>query len=87
MFTELILKNFKCYRDTGPVRLKPLTLLIGPNNAGKSTLLQAILMMKQTYEDRDVGEPLITSGPFVDLGAFQDILRGGRQASRRTLYI
>jgi len=87
VFTELVLRNFKCYRDTGPVRLKPLTLLIGPNNVGKSTLLQAILMMKQTYEDRDVGEPLITSGPYVDLGAFQDILRGGRQASRRILYI
>ena len=87
MFTEIRLQNFKCYRDTGRVRLRPLTLLIGPNNAGKSTLLQAILMLKQTYEDRDVGEPLITSGPYVDLGSFHDILRGGRRASRATLSV
>lgn len=87
MFTELRLQNFKCYTDTGPVRLRPLTLLVGPNNAGKSTLLQAILMMKQTYADRDINEPLITSGPYVDLGSFHDILRGGRHASRRTLSV
>lgn len=87
MITELRLKNFKCYADTGPVRLRPLTLIIGQNNVGKSTLLQAILMMKQTYEDKEASEPLITSGPLIDLGSFQDILFRGRNGVRRTLSV
>jgi AAA15 family ATPase/GTPase len=40
VFTEMRLQYFKCYSDTGPVRLRPLTLLVGANNVGKSTLLR-----------------------------------------------
>lgn len=87
MLNEIRLRNFKCYRDTGRVRLRPLTLLIGPNNAGKSTLLQSLLLLKQTYEDREPTNALVTSGPLVDLGSFHDILRGGATGKSRSFSI
>jgi predicted ATPase len=87
LFTEIRLRNFKCYADSGPIPLRPLTVLVGPNNAGKSTILQAILMLKQTYEDRDPSEALVTSGPYVDLGGYFDILRGGEEARSRRISI
>ena len=75
MFTNLRLRNFKCYEDSGPVPLRPLTILVGPNNAGKSTLLQALLMIKQTMEDPSSSETLVTFGTQIDLGATSDIVR------------
>jgi AAA15 family ATPase/GTPase len=40
-FTGLRLKNFKCFADSGDIPLRPLTLLFGRNNSGKSSVLQA----------------------------------------------
>ena len=41
VLTELTVKNFRGLRDV-TVPLKPLTVLIGPNDSGKSTLLEAV---------------------------------------------
>jgi len=43
-------QNFKAFKDTTPIELKPITLLSGINSAGKSALLQALLLLKQTLE-------------------------------------
>lgn len=86
MLAAIELENFKSYRKA-KLALRPITVLVGPNNAGKSTILQAILLLKQTFEDKDPTEPLITSGPFLDLGSYHDILRQGREASDQRLSI
>ena len=44
MLTRVQIKNFRCLRDVD-VPLKPLTVLIGPNNTGKSAFLSAIQML------------------------------------------
>lgn len=87
VFTSLRLRNLKCYKDTGKIRLSPLTIIVGPNNAGKSTLLQSILLLKQTLEDKALREPLITAGRFGDFGSYFDILRGGREAEELAIRI
>ena len=53
MLTHLHLKNFKGWRDTGPVPLKPLTILFGTNSGGKSSIEQFFLMLKQTVDSTD----------------------------------
>jgi predicted ATPase len=53
MLTHLQLKNFKGWRDTGPVSLKPLTILFGTNSGGKSSIEQFFLMLKQTVDSTD----------------------------------
>ena len=40
MITAIEIENFKGIRDRQRIELKPITLLFGPNSAGKSTLLQ-----------------------------------------------
>jgi len=37
------LRNFKAIRDSGVVKLTPLTVLIGNNGSGKSSLVEALL--------------------------------------------
>jgi AAA15 family ATPase/GTPase len=45
VFTRLHLKNFKGWEDTGPIRLAPITVLFGSNSSGKTSLLQALLLL------------------------------------------
>lgn len=50
MLTRFRVRNFKAFADTGSIELKPLTLLSGINSAGKSSLIQSLLLLKQTLE-------------------------------------
>lgn len=46
--TAIEIERFKSYRERTRVELTPLTVLLGRNNSGKSTLIQALLLLKQT---------------------------------------
>ncbi len=46
MIDQLILKNFKVLRDVS-VPLRPLTLVVGPNASGKSSILQSLMLLSQ----------------------------------------
>ncbi len=78
MLTRLHVKNFKAWRDSGPLRLAPLTVLFGTNSAGKSSIPQLLLMLKQTAESPDRKRPLQLGDDkkLVDLGTFEDCLHG-----------
>ena len=59
MITELRAQNFKSWQDTGPLQFAPLTGLFGANSSGKTSILQVLLMLKQTVErPPDWNEPL-----------------------------
>jgi predicted ATPase len=77
MITDLRAQNFKSWKDTGDLRLAPLTGLFGTNSSGKSSILQVLLMMKQTAESSD--QVLRLGGgpqPDVDLGTFASLIHG-----------
>jgi energy-coupling factor transporter ATP-binding protein EcfA2 len=87
MFKSMRLKNFKAYKDSGEVSLAPLTVIVGANNSGKSTLFHALLALKQTALGADQealgskGTPvLVTKGPLVDLNGFRDIIHTNADA-------
>lgn len=44
MIKELILKNFRCF-DDHTIPLNPLTVIVGRNNAGKSTIVEALRLV------------------------------------------
>lgn len=50
MLTGFRVQNFKAFHDTPLIGIKPLTLLSGINSSGKSTIIQALLLLKQTLE-------------------------------------
>ena len=55
MLTGMRLKNFKSWEDTGDIALRPISGFFGPNSSGKTSLVQALLMLKQTAESSDRG--------------------------------
>jgi predicted ATPase len=50
MLNSIQVENFKVFADTSEIQLQPLTLLSGINSAGKSSVIQALLLLKQTLE-------------------------------------
>lgn len=44
MLTELRIKNFKAWKDTGSVRMAPLTVIFGANSAGKAAWVTCCLL-------------------------------------------
>lgn len=80
MFTALLLDKFKAFGERQVVPLRPLTLIFGPNACGKSTILQALLVLKQTLESgTGAGPSLALRGDRVDLGGYADFVYGGRK--------
>ncbi len=78
MLTSLRIKNFKAWKDTGSVRLAPLTVIFGANSAGKSSLGHLLLVLKQTALSVDRRRALHLGDPntLIDLGTFADCLHG-----------
>jgi len=76
MIRELQLKGFKSWADTGCLQLAPLTGFFGTNSSGKTSLLQLLLMLKQTVESTDPKRVLHTGDDLsiVDLGTFSDLI-------------
>ena len=76
MLTRLRLENFKSWRDTGEIPLKPITGFFGTNSSGKSSLFQALLLMKQTDEspDRGIVFHFGDGRTLVDLGDFESVI-------------
>lgn len=50
MIKTMRLENFKAFEDTGVLDFRPLTVLAGPNSGGKTSILQSLLLLKQTLE-------------------------------------
>jgi len=78
VLTKLRIKNFKAWKDTGEVRLAPLTVLFGANSAGKSSLGHLLLALKQTAASADRKRALHTGdeSSLIDLGTFVECLHG-----------
>lgn len=78
MLTHLKLNNFKIWRSTGQMNLAPLTLLFGVNSSGKSSLIQSLLLLRQTMKSPDANLDLnfgsAEAGDSVTLGQFRDVL-------------
>jgi len=74
---NLRIERFKCYRDQS-FRFGALTVLTGTNGTGKSTVLQAILLVQLSIKSRGMGAEL--NGPYgLKLGEVLDVLN--RQAT------
>ncbi len=75
MLTELRLRNIKCFRQLD-LRLARFTLLAGLNGMGKSTVLQSLLLLRQSWRAGDLQqERLLLNGDLVELGNGQDVLQ------------
>ncbi|MCK9611939.1 MAG: AAA family ATPase [Bacteroidales bacterium] len=74
MIKEISFKNYKAF-EFGKIELKPITLLLGANSVGKSSIVQLLLMLQQTYETKKYKSVLKLNGEFISLGETLNILK------------
>ena len=73
MLTQLDLRHFKCF-ELLHLPLRPLTLLSGTNASGKSSVLQALVLLHQTMREHEWSLRLMLNGESVQLGTVSDIV-------------
>lgn len=79
MLTRLDLSNFKCFANL-ELDFAPVTLLCGLNGMGKSSAIQALLVLRQSYEQRVLREGgLALGGRLADIGTGKDALFDGAE--------
>src|SRR5690606_2427138 len=76
MLTSLQIQNFKAWKDTGHIRLAPLTVIFGANSAGKSSLGHLLLALKQTVQSADRKRTLHSgdANSLIELGTFPECI-------------
>ena len=84
MIERLSVRNFKAWRDLD-IELPKVTGLFGTNSSGKSSILQFLLMLKQTKNATDRGLVLDFGSPdeLVNLGSYLDIVH--KQDASKTI--
>ena len=74
MLTKIHLTNFKCFEHLD-LTCAPLTLLTGLNGMGKSSVIQALLVLRQSFETRELHDGnLLLAGARADLGTGMEVL-------------
>jgi predicted ATPase len=78
LLKRLIIKNFKAFKDL-EIDIKPLTILVGPNSGGKSSIINSIKLIKQTLDEGSEGSEILQFNGLIEFGKFEDIVHQGSQ--------
>lgn len=73
MITRIDLKHFKCF-ENAKIPLAPLTLLTGFNSSGKSSVLQALILLHQTMREHEWSTRLALNGEIIKMGMVPDVV-------------
>ena len=77
----ITVEGFKSIDHEQTIDLRPLTILAGANSSGKSSMIQPLLLLKQTLEAPYDPGPLLLNGPnakFTLIDQFLNRSRAGR---------
>ena len=77
MIKQLRIQNFKGWKDTGQIRMAPLTIFFGANSSGKSSIGHLLLLLKQTVDNPDrktIIYPGNSSITPIQLGSLMDVI-------------
>jgi predicted ATPase len=86
--TRIAVEGFKSISKRQSIDIAPLTILAGANSSGKSSIMQPLLMLKQTLESTFDPGPLWIGGPNVNFtSSDQFFSRNGGQGTNLTIEI
>jgi hypothetical protein len=71
---EIRVAGFKSISDEQCIEIRPLTILAGANSSGKSSMMQPLLLLKQTLEAPYDPGPLLLNGPNVKFTSADQLL-------------
>lgn len=71
---KISISNFKAIKDLYQFEIKPFTILSGVNSTGKSSLIQLLLLLKQSIKVDSANETLILDGDFFQVSDFEQLV-------------
>ena len=75
--SAITIENFKGIKDPITIEMKPITLLFGPNSAGKSTIVQALHYAREIFDRQNLNpDKTMFGGDSIDLGGFESLVSG-----------
>lgn len=76
MIESINLRNYKAFEDV-TIPIRPLTILLGANSVGKSSIIQMLMLLHQTAEEKQglYSSALKIYGNYVNIGAFENLFR------------
>jgi len=77
MVEGFAIHNFRSFRDTGRIFLAPVTCLVGRNSSGKSSIIHALTLLRQSNEYPALGTrvpQLNLNGPLIEAGDYKDLI-------------
>ena len=73
MLVTWTIENFKSIGGKLTLSLSPITVLVGANSSGKSSIIQSLLLIKQTLQYATADLPIALNGPLLKLGNYNDV--------------
>ncbi|EPC3544415.1 hypothetical protein BWQ95_12550 [Aeromonas hydrophila] len=74
MFKSITIENFKSFKDEQKINLAPITLLYGPNSSGKSSIIQMLMLTRETLKSRTLHAAPVFSSDNFDLGSYSTVV-------------
>ena len=75
LLKKITIENFKAFKSL-EIDIKPLTILVGPNSGGKSSIINSIKLIKQTLDE---GSEILQFNGTIDFGKFEDVVHQNSQ--------
>ena len=75
---SIAVRGFKCLAEESRIEIRPLTILAGANSSGKSSIMQPLLLMKQTLQASYDPGALLLNGPNVKLTSVEQLVPRSR---------
>lgn len=72
MLKKISLKNFKSFASMDDLDIRPITVIVGKNSCGKSSLIQSLLLLKQTLES-PLPVQLCLDGRFIKCSSLKEL--------------
>lgn len=79
------LKNYRAFDDTNEIVLKPLTVFVGSNSSGKSSILRSFPLIKQSC-NQPIQGPLLWYGQYIDFGSFEEVKKKNSASKNMIFY-
>lgn len=68
-------KNIKAFKDEAEIEIKPITIFVGKNSCGKSSLIRFPVVISQSVLS-DADTPILFFGKNIDYGNYEDVVYG-----------
>ncbi len=84
--TSITVAGFKSIAEEQTIEIRPLTILAGANSSGKSSMMQPLLLLKQTLEANYYPRAFFLNGPNVRFTSFDQLLSKSGKKRRNTSF-